>query len=502
MQSKRITNAFTEETILVQLLKRFFRLTGRNVAARPNFIISITLFITALSSFSILLAKMTNDVTDFTPKNARALKELEVYNDFFGSKGDPIVILVLVTAKDGDSMLRVPQLSETVRLLDLIVNDVEIRNEAMNRTLIFSQFCTSFCEMNEPVRNVYHSLAINNEYNESSAQISLAYPVSTILGQKFRIDDNFFGVQVGKHNVLADARLVLLQFRAILQDHVVGTAVQQYEMAVTNFLRKNFTSDLIDVVTISPTFITDEIVRAGLSLLPFTIVGFIIMCTFSSVTTVISSMLVSQFDYYKVLIALAACVSPLLACSTALGLLLWCGLRFGSILTEMAPKLLEGSETEQLSERLCSMLQEVGPSITITTLTNVLAFGVGIFSSIPEIQIFCIGNALAMTVDFIYQITLFTAIMAVMGRHEMRIEKSAHSVMHEKWFLKRQKDLNFLFKSLSKKYCSVLCTTSFSVLTVVCLLIYWSLSIYGALTISIELRPEKLLKRDSDIVKA
>lgn len=37
---------------------------------------------------------------------------------------------------------------------------------------------------------------VNEKYNETSSLIDLAYPVTTILGQKFRIDVNFFGVQV------------------------------------------------------------------------------------------------------------------------------------------------------------------------------------------------------------------------------------------------------------------------------------------------------------------
>ncbi|VDK53709.1 unnamed protein product, partial [Gongylonema pulchrum] len=120
---------------------------------------------------------------------------------------------------------------------------------------------------------------------------------------------------VDERNGLVDARLVVLQFRAVLPFGTEKQDAERYEMEVVNYIQRNFTSDVVNAVAMTPTFITAEIVRSGLTLLPFTAIGFMIMCIFSTI-----------------IVAIAACVSPLLACGTALGFLLWCGMRFGSIL--------------------------------------------------------------------------------------------------------------------------------------------------------------------------
>ena len=102
------------------------------------------------------------------------------------------------------------------------------------------------------------------------------------------------------------------------------------------------------MLTASTTYVEVEVVRAGLSMLPFLIVGFAIMFCCTSVSVLLSAAYMGQLNARKVeprlfhliqiptnfqlWLALMACVCPFMATGTALGLLFLCGVRFGSVL--------------------------------------------------------------------------------------------------------------------------------------------------------------------------
>lgn len=98
----------------------------------------------------------------------------------------------------------------------------------------------------------------------------------------------------------------------------------------------------VDVVVLTESYLTNEIVRAGLTLIPFLAVGFVIMVIFSSVTMSLAAIYMSQMHYTKIGLALMACVCPFMACGTALGLLFHAGVRFGTILC-VTPFLVLGT---------------------------------------------------------------------------------------------------------------------------------------------------------------
>ncbi|VDN55569.1 unnamed protein product [Dracunculus medinensis] len=561
-----------DEPFCIRLLIYLFRKLGEQITFHPWSFIITTIVVTAMCSSSIPLTKITNDVTDYTPYAARAREELEVaYEAFFSRKGQPILILIFITAKNGQSMLNIPQLNDTVRILDHAVNDIFLHNKHTNQSLSYNQLCTNFCDLNEPVRNFYYGLKISKSHNNTPLAIDLSFPVTTVLGMNFRVDNNFYGVKAeierenGRKEIitlkelksvkgrtifdderakiknnLRDIRMVLLQFRANKPADALQNEIERFELDVVEYFKKyivttNFSSEYVDVVIMTPLFATAEIVRSGLLLFPYVILGFIIMCIFSTFTTTISALLMSQMNLSKIAIAIMACVCPMMACGTGLGLLFWFGLRFGSTLC-VTPFLVlaigvddaflminswqrnkslrssfpysisdfkENSSTNKLKARICTMLEDIGPSVTITTLTNVLAFGIGSLTPTPEIQLFCLGNAVTMTMDFIYQITFFTAIMVVAGKYEMTYEGKASikSQNHSKENSLKSLLVN-TFKSLVEKYCDILCSKLVTFVVILSLIIYWCISIYGAKNMTAELRPERLLVQDSDMVKA
>jgi predicted RND superfamily exporter protein len=98
------------------------------------------------------------------------------------------------------------------------------------------------------------------------------------------------------------------------------------------FLFSQFKSDYVDVLSISESYLTSEVVRSGLTLIPFLVIGFVIMATFSIITMSLSALYFNQLGFHKVVLAVMACICPFMACGTALGFMFWIGFRFGSIL--------------------------------------------------------------------------------------------------------------------------------------------------------------------------
>lgn len=64
----------------------------------------------------------------------------------------------------------------------------------------------------------------------------------------------------------------------------------------------------------------------------------------------------------------------------------------------------ETDRDESPEKRLSATLREAGSAITVTSVTDVLSFTIGVFSTTPSSSIFCKYVAAAILFDFLFQV--------------------------------------------------------------------------------------------------
>ncbi|CAL7945885.1 unnamed protein product [Xylocopa violacea] len=126
------------------------------------------------------------------------------------------------------------------------------------------------------------------------------------------------------------------------------------------------------------------------------------------------------------------------------------------------------NRNKPLEERIALMLGHAGSAISITSLTDVVAFIIGASTILPSLQSFCIYAAFGVLLTFLFQITFYVAFFSIDAR---RIESKRNSllpcIVHENFtqtFISPQEELPA--KLITKLYSNVVLTTPGKILIV------------------------------------
>ncbi|KAL2085325.1 hypothetical protein ACEWY4_018645 [Coilia grayii] len=135
----------------------------------------------------------------------------------------------------------------------------------------------------------------------------------------------------------------------------------------------------------------------------------------------------------KVWVATFGVLSAGLAVLSSFGLVLLCGMPF-VMTVATAPFLILGVGVDDMfimiscwqktkvydkvEDRMEDTYKEAAVSITITTLTDVLAFYIGLMTPFGSVQSFCMYTGTALLFCYIYNITFFGAFLALNGQRE------------------------------------------------------------------------------------
>ncbi|XP_072859130.2 patched domain-containing protein 3 [Pogona vitticeps] len=135
----------------------------------------------------------------------------------------------------------------------------------------------------------------------------------------------------------------------------------------------------------------------------------------------------------KVSVAFFGVLASGLSVISSFGLLLFCGVPF-VITAANSPFLILGigiddmfimvscwqrtKVKDNIQVRMANTYAEAAVSVTITTLTDVLTFYIGIATSFPSVQSFCIYTGTAFIFCYFYNLMFLGAVLALDGRRE------------------------------------------------------------------------------------
>jgi hypothetical protein len=249
----------------VSFIIKYYRKWGYFIADHDWQAIVICFIISAFAIAKILLTPQQNDITGYSPYGARAREEYTRYQEFFAHDGRGLAVYVFALAKDGGTMLRTSHLNETINVLDYTSSNFTLYNKKTNESKPFNDFCISFCQINEPVRQFFNGFEIQRELAEKgeplTARMNLEYPISSMFGRQLSLQNNFYGIELSNHSSLVDddipenttlstkeltkritnmkyVKMIVLQFRA---EHEIGWEdedIKGYEMKIVNYFKK------------------------------------------------------------------------------------------------------------------------------------------------------------------------------------------------------------------------------------------------------------------------
>ncbi|XP_072043818.1 patched domain-containing protein 3-like isoform X2 [Amphiura filiformis] len=430
------------------MLKRFrverafrslFYWYGGIIARHPLYFVIIPLIV-ALGIGSGMLFLDTDADTDaeilYAPENSRASKDRAlidgIYSDVNGEilpqhlTSPGVYGQVIIKRKDGGNVLT-RSVADEVLILDNTITTLTVEIDGENYS--YFDLCMKWQSKCVPIGiiNIFNSSAL------SSPDFSLSYPVAEVVtpsgSMPFFVAGEIAAVTFkdGSESEIIAAQAIQLTYN--LNSSELGLLWEK------EFLKtmSDFTSSNLDLFWISSASLQDELDSSTSDILGKFSIAFSILIMFTIITCSMTDWVRS-----KAWLASFGVFSAGLAIITSFGLLTYLGVPFVNVVGS-TPFLVIGigiddmflmvaawrktDVTKSTEHRMKEAFSEAAVSITITSITDALAFGIGAITPFYSIRIFCLYTGVAVVFDYLFQITFFAGCMALMGYRE---EKNLH----------------------------------------------------------------------------
>ncbi|XP_019244879.1 PREDICTED: Niemann-Pick C1 protein-like isoform X2 [Nicotiana attenuata] len=235
-----------------------------------------------------------------------------------------------------------------------------------------------------------------NNYSEASAFI-VTYPVNNAINKEGNYSKKAVAWEKAFIQLVKDEILPMVQAKNL-------SLAFSSESSVEEELKRESTADAITIL-----------------------ISYLVMFAYISLTLGDTPRFSFCYISSKVLLGLSGVILVMLSVLGSVGFFSAVGVKSTLIIMEVIPFLVLAVGVDNmcilvnavkrqpmelpLEGRISNALVEVGPSITLASLSEVLAFAVGSFIPMPACRVFSMFAALAVLLDFLLQVTAFVALI-------------------------------------------------------------------------------------------
>nr|XP_006208973.1 patched domain-containing protein 3 [Vicugna pacos] len=417
-------------------LSRAFRRLGWEVGSHPWIFLLLPVILTAiLGTGLIYLPEGKENLEEhYTPIGSPAKAERRfVQKHFIAKDRDHFSVsrqsteasyASILVVSNSNSLLEQDVLSE-ISQLDEMVQALSLTNE--NGTQIhYQQVCSlnqGHCVPSNPLLLAWKMNSNLNLRNITFPIYALGYQIlylANLLG------GTVLGDSVGRSQLLLEAKAMRLQYYLKTddaEDNERSKAWLMHFLQEFSNMEKSLALKKIQVVYFTSLSRQLEFEATSRTVIPLFYMAYLLIVLFA-----ITSCYRCDCARNQMWVAAFGVISVALAVVSSFGLLLFSGVPFVTIVAN-SPFLVLGvgvddmfimisawwktNITDSIRKRMSDVYSEVAVSITITTVTNVLAFYTGIMTSFRSVQYFCIYTGTTLFFCYLYNITCFGAFMAL-----------------------------------------------------------------------------------------
>ncbi|KAK0418715.1 hypothetical protein QR680_013732 [Steinernema hermaphroditum] len=553
----------------------------RYVVACPYPFIVVPFLLTLVLSSGLLRhseAFMKDELELYTPTDAKARDELRHLDDLFHiNDTDPFYAtrrydirragyIIVTGERDGADILNPLVMHAAMQLWTMIQSQTV--EDAASKRVTYPSLCVKFPMPPELGRALGVFLAPNNM--SSPDNICVSNPLveafkfvilsdqsvldksidDIILGQiseSFTIDSVGMahllgGVTLDSEKRIAGAKAIMLPYALRHSTKDEDELAEKWELMLANFLI-DFHSPFIKTSWWTYETLASESARDREQLIRMLGPCFGVV----SVYTIVMCCVIS-WTRSRPLLAIGGVISAAMAIVSGVGLLLLFGFKITSVAYSM-PFIVFSVGVDNvfillsawrstnyeltLVERMMETFGDAAVSITVTSLTDLISFGVGCMTPFPSVQMFCAYAVVAVVFTYVYQLTFFAGVMVLTCKREVenrhclffyKIEKNNQKIEPEGKREKRRKEAasskywtidsvdqgrkkkcvdrsfeknHYLAKFFKTTY-SELLLNPFVRLAIICgFLFYFGVATYGCINIKLGLEPNDLLPDNS-----